>query len=105
MDKGHRVLKVIEHCDGRDDIEPVAADFLCQLLGGKQVLDHLDAVSYFLRNIGRIDAKPAEGFRVGLQERAVIAPNVEHPRIGLADRFHGFEGDAPQVVPHRLICP
>ena len=101
--EGHRVLEVVEHRDRGDGVEGPALRELVQPLRREGVLHDGVVALRLLRHVRGVDPELRERARVVPEQRAVVAPDVEHPGVASADHRGGLVGDALQVVAHRAV--
>ena len=100
------VVQVVEHGDrGDDGRRPVGG--AAERSFAEEVVHHLDAFAVVLEELlgGGIDADPREpGHRVGVEQRAVVAPDVEHgvAAAQTGERLQGVDL-ALQVSDHALV--
>ena len=100
-----RVFQIVKHRDRGDRVELFASQPLEEFGRWKDIL-HDRRAGHLLRHVAGIDAVFLVRIRVAVQERAVVATDIEHARRAVrlvADESGGLRGDAAQVVAHRLV--
>ena len=101
--EGDRILEIVEHRDRRHDVAELPVEGVEQIIRWEEIVDDGDAGRHLVGEIGGVDAELRERLGVGLEQRPVVAPDVEHPRSGLAVEGRRLLGERTEMVGHRRI--
>ena len=106
VDEGLGPLEVVEHRDRGDDLGAAPGIGLAHQLRAEEIRNqpHMRRVVLLELRPRRVDADQRQGFRVGLEQRAVVRADVHH-QVGVAQLDQGADARhlRVQVLDHRLV--